>query len=171
MMVHFDHPVAKGFDAFPGLVPEPHILQVLDKRADCGRIDMLLILYDDAEYLGPGGVVPETFLNGFPETERDVCDHILSAPRDIVAVKVAGLVPEPHFLQVLDKHADCERIDLLLILYDDAKDLGPGGVVPEAFLNGFPDLEHDVCEHILSVSREIVAVKVADREKMSSSIP
>ena len=89
LMVHFDHPVAKVFDVFPGLVPETHFLQVLDKRADSGRIDLLLILYDDAKDLGPRGVVPKAFLNGSSDLERDGCKHILSAPRDIVAVKVA----------------------------------------------------------------------------------
>ena len=88
-MVHFDHPVSKVFDVFPGLVPETHFLQVLDKRADYGRIDLLLILYDDAEDLGPGGVVPKAFLNGSPELERDGCEHIIYDLREVVAVKVA----------------------------------------------------------------------------------
>ena len=84
--------------------------------------------------------------------------------------RLSWVSPLVSFLQVLDKRADSGRIDLLLILYDDAEDLGPVGVVPKAFLNGSPELERDGCEHIIYDLREVVAVKVADREKMSSSI-
>ena len=35
-------------------------------------------------------------------------------------------------------------VDMMLILYDDAKDPGTGGVVSKVIFNSFPDLERDV---------------------------
>ena len=63
------------------------------------------------------------------------------------------------------------RVGMLLILEDGTKDLGPGGVVKEIFFSGFPDIERDGCEHSLSAPIKVVAVEVADRKSISSSIP
>ena len=70
-------------------------------------------------------------------------------------------VLESHFLQGLDKGANGRRFELLLLLEDGAKNLGPGGVIPEVFFNGLTEVDHDRHENSLSAPSKIFAVKVA----------
>ena len=86
---HFGHLVIKLFNVFSGFVREPHFLQGLDKRANSGIVDLLLLYYDGVEYLGSGGVIPKVFFSILPELECDGREHSLFSPSSIVAVKVA----------------------------------------------------------------------------------
>ena len=74
-------------------------------------------------------------------------------------------------MQVLDKRVNSGRVDLFLLLYDGAKDVGTRGVVTKVFFNSLPYLECDGRDHSLSNPSKISAVKVTDRETISSSIP
>ena len=59
----------------------------------------------------------------------------------------------------------------MLLLYDDAIDPGPGGVLPDFFFNILPELERDGREHRLSALSKVVAVKVLYRETIAGSVP
>ena len=61
-MVHFGHLVSKIFNVSSGFVYEPHVLQGLDKCTNGGRVDLLLLLDNNIEYLGTLGVLPKVFL-------------------------------------------------------------------------------------------------------------
>ena len=61
-MGHFVHLVAEVLNVLSRFVCEPHYLQGSDKRANGRRVDLLLILDNDVEELGGGGVLPEVVL-------------------------------------------------------------------------------------------------------------
>ena len=85
---HFGHLVAKVFNVFSGFFREPHFLQGLEKRVNSGRVDMFLLLDHGAEDLRTRGIIPEVFFNSFPDLKCYGCEHSLSTPSNIVAVKV-----------------------------------------------------------------------------------
>ena len=60
---------------------------------------------------------------------------------------------------------------MFMLVNDGTKDLGPGGVIPEVFFNSIPELKCDGRENRLSTPIKIVAVKVADMEKISGYVP
>ena len=86
---YFGHIVAEVFNGLSGFVREPHFLQCLDRRADIGTVDLLLILDYGAGDFSTGGVIPDVFFNSLPELERDGRKHILSATSEIVTIEVA----------------------------------------------------------------------------------
>ena len=64
-------------------------MQGWEKRANIGRIDLLLIFDYATEKLRNGGVAPKVFFDSLPEIERDGREHRLSDKREIVAIKAA----------------------------------------------------------------------------------
>ena len=64
-------------------------MQGLDKRANVGRVDLLLILDYGAKYLGPGGVLPKVLFNGLPELECDEHKNRILDPSNVFTVKVS----------------------------------------------------------------------------------
>ena len=86
---HFIHLVTKGFNILSGFFHELHFFKGFDKRANNGRVDMLLILDNGAENLRNGGIIPEVFFYSLPKFKRDGREHIFSAPSKIVAVEFA----------------------------------------------------------------------------------
>ena len=77
-----------------------------------GRVDLLLLLDDGVEYLGPRGVLPEVFLSSLPDIECYGRKHSLSAPSKIFAVEVSYReiisisVPNPRSFKDLDPLGD-----------------------------------------------------------------
>ena len=63
------------------------------------------------------------------------------------------------------------RVDMLLVLNDGTEYLRTRGAVREVYFNSLTELKPDGNELSLSAQSEIVSVKVADRETISSSIP
>ena len=62
-------------------------------------------------------------------------------------------------------------IGLLIILDDDEKDIGPGGIVLEVFFNSLPEINRDGHEDRIYTPSKIVQVKLTYRETISSSVP